>query len=210
MEILAGIVTAVCLGGYLAVVSAYRAERMAILWDPFADPLGAGYQIVRSLTAVGSGGFWGQGPGEGVYKFLYLTEQHTDFAYAVFSQEFGFIGSVVVMCLFMGFLMCGFSCARQLKQPYESLLVYGLTLLISVQGIINMAMVIGCFPVTGIPLPFISYGGTSLLTNVISVGLIWGAVISGREKSDIEERRRMIKAMEGQLAPSGRKSFNHF
>jgi len=73
-----------------------------------------------------------------------------------------------------------------------------------------MAMVIGCFPVTGIPLPFISYGGTSLLTNVISVGLIWGAVISGREKSDIEERRRMIKAMEGQLAPSGRKSFNHF
>ncbi|MFR6110204.1 MAG: FtsW/RodA/SpoVE family cell cycle protein [Dialister invisus] len=69
-----------------------------------------------------------------------------------------------------------------------------------------MAMVIGCFPVTGIPLPFISYGGTSLLTNVISVGLIWGAVISGREKSDIEERRRMIKAMEGQLAPSGRKS----
>ena len=210
LEILAGIVTAVCLGGYLAVVSAYRAERMAILWDPFADPLGAGYQIVRSLTAVGSGGFWGQGPGEGVYKFLYLPEQHTDFAYAVFSQEFGFIGSVVVMCLFMGFLMCGFSCARQLKQPYESLLVYGLTLLISVQGIINMAMVIGCFPVTGIPLPFISYGGTSLLTNVISVGLIWGAVISGREKSDIEERRRMIKAMEGQLAPSGRKSFNHF
>lgn len=69
LEILAGIVTAVCLGGYLAVVSAYRAERMAILWDPFADPLGAGYQIVRSLTAVGSGGFWGQGPGEGVYKF---------------------------------------------------------------------------------------------------------------------------------------------
>ena len=210
LEILAGIVTAVCLGGYLAVVSAYRAERMAILWDPFADPLGAGYQIVRSLTAVGSGGFWGQGPGEGVYKFLYLPEQHTDFAYAVFSQEFGFIGSVVVMCLFMGFLMCGFSCARQLKQPYESLLVYGLTSLISVQGIINMAMVIGCFPVTGIPLPFISYGGTSLLTNVISVGLIWGAVISGREKSDIEERRRMIKAMEGQLVPSGRKSFNHF
>ena len=124
MEILAGIVTAVCLGGYLAVVSAYRAERMAILWDPFADPLGAGYQIVRSLTAVGSGGFLGQGPGEVVYKFLYLPEQHTDFAYAVFSQEFGFIGSVVVMCLFMGFLMCGFSCARQLKQPYESLLVY--------------------------------------------------------------------------------------
>ena len=115
-----------------------------------------------------------------MYKFLYLPEQHTDFAYAVFSQEFGFIGSVVVMCLFMGFLMCGFSCARQLKQPYESLLVYGLTLLISIQGIINMAMVIGCFPVTGIPLPFISYGGTSLLTNVISVGLILGAVISGR------------------------------
>lgn len=125
----------------------------------------------------------GAGTGEGVYKFLYLPEQHTDFAYAVFSQEFGFIGSVVVMCLFMGFLMCGFSCARQLKQPYESLLVYGLTLLISVQGIINMAMVIGCFPVTGIPLPFISYGGTSLLTNVISVGLIWGAVISGRERA---------------------------
>ena len=104
LEILAGIVTAVCLGGYLAVVSAYRAERMAILWDPFADPLGAGYQIVRSLTAVGSGGFWGQGPGEGVYKFLYLPEQHTDFAYAVFSQEFGFIGSVVVMCLFLSLI----------------------------------------------------------------------------------------------------------
>ncbi|MFR6110205.1 MAG: FtsW/RodA/SpoVE family cell cycle protein [Dialister invisus] len=70
MEILAGIVTAVCLGGYLAVVSAYRAERMAILWDPFADPLGAGYQIVRSLTAVGSGGFWGRDRGKGVQIFI--------------------------------------------------------------------------------------------------------------------------------------------
>lgn len=196
-EILFGLAAAL-IGGYeLAHFSPYRASRMAVLWDPFSDPDDLGYQIVRSITAVGSGGFWGQGPGEGVYKFLYLPEQHTDFAYAVFSQEYGFVGSVGVMALFMGFLVAGFLCAGKLKQTYESLLVYGLTLLVAVQGIINMAMVIGCFPVTGIPLPFISYGGTSLVINIVAVGLIWGTVVSGLEKSDMKKRKELIMKMEG-------------
>lgn len=210
IEIVSGIVIAAVGGLILAVIEPYRFDRLVVLWDPFSHARDLGYQTVQSLIAVGSGGFFGQGPGEGMAKFLYLPEQYTDFAYAVFSQEFGFIGSAIVLFLYVGFLLCGFSCARLLKQSYESLLVYGLTMLISIQGIINIAMVIGCFPVTGIPLPFISYGGTSLLINLIAVGLIWKTVVSGLEKSDMAERKRKIAAMEGRPVSLGKISGSIF
>lgn len=95
------------------------------------------------------------------------------------------------------FLLAGFSAARKLKETYAALLVYGLTMLISVQGIVNIAMVIGCFPVTGIPLPFISYGGSSLLMNIISVALIYGTTVQSLREKDLEERKRRIAQMEG-------------
>lgn len=196
-ELFLGVGVAVFTFVLLVIAESYRMNRVIVLWDPFMYAGNLGYQTVQSLIAVGSGGFFGQSIGEGMSKFLYLPEQYTDFAYAVFSQEFGFIGSVFVLILYLVFLLAGFSAARKLKETYAALLVYGLTLLISVQGIVNIAMVIGCFPVTGIPLPFISYGGSSLLMNIISVALIYGTTVQSLRETDLEERKRRIAQMEG-------------
>lgn len=196
-EIFLGVGITVALFAILVIAEPYRMDRVVVLWDPFSYAANRGYQTVQSLIAVGSGGLFGQSVGEGMSKFLYLPEQYTDFAYAVFSQEFGFIGSVFVLILYLVFLLAGFSAARKLKETYAALLVYGLTMLISVQGIVNIAMVIGCFPVTGIPLPFISYGGSSLLMNIISVALIYGTTVQSLRETDLEERKRRIAQMEG-------------
>lgn len=196
-EIFLGAGITVALFAILVIAEPYRMDRVVVLWDPFSYAANRGYQTVQSLIAVGSGGLFGQSVGEGMSKFLYLPEQYTDFAYAVFSQEFGFIGSVFVLLLYLVFLLAGFSAARKLKETYAALLVYGLTMLISVQGIVNIAMVIGCFPVTGIPLPFISYGGSSLIMNIISVGLIYGTTVQSLCETDLEERKRRIAQMEG-------------
>lgn len=196
-EIFLGVGGAIFLFVILVIAEPYRMNRVIVLWDPFTYARNLGYQTVQSLIAVGSGGFFGQSIGEGMSKFLYLPEQYTDFAYAVFSQEFGFIGSVFVLILYLIFLLAGFAVARKLKETYAALLVYGLTMLISVQGIVNIAMVIGCFPVTGIPLPFISYGGSSLLMNIISVALIYGTTVQSLRETDLEERKRRIAQMEG-------------
>ena len=196
-ELFLGVGVAVFTFVLLVIAEPYRMNRVIVLWDPFMYAGNLGYQTVQSLIAVGSGGFFGQSIGEGMSKFLYLPEQYTDFAYAVFSQEFGFIGSVFVLILYLVFLLAGFSAARKLKETYAALLVYGLTMLISVQGIVNIAMVIGCFPVTGIPLPFISYGGSSLLMNIISVALIYGTTVQSLLEKDLEERKRRIAQMEG-------------
>lgn len=196
-EIFLGVGGAIFLFVILVIAEPYRMNRVIVLWDPFTYARNLGYQTVQSLIAVGSGGFFGQSIGEGMSKFLYLPEQYTDFAYAVFSQEFGFVGSVFVLILYLGFLLAGFAAARKLKETYAALLVYGLTMLISVQGIVNIAMVIGCFPVTGIPLPFISYGGSSLLMNIISVALIYGTTVQSLRETDLEERKRRIAQMEG-------------
>lgn len=196
-EIFLGVGVAVFTFVLLVIAAPYRMDRVVVLWDPFSYAANRGYQTVQSLIAVGSGGLFGQSVGEGMSKFLYLPEQYTDFAYAVFSQEFGFIGSVFVLLLYLVFLLAGFSAARKLKETYAALLVYGLTMLISVQGIVNIAMVIGCFPVTGIPLPFISYGGSSLIMNIISVALIYGTTVQSLRETDLEERKRRIEQMEG-------------
>ena len=196
-ELFLGVGVAVFTFVLLVIAEPYRMNRVIVLWDPFMYARNLGYQTVQSLIAVGSGGFFGQSIGEGMSKFLYLPEQYTDFAYAVFSQEFGFIGSVFVLILYLIFLLAGFYAARELKETYAALLVYGLTMLISVQGIVNIAMVIGCFPVTGIPLPFISYGGSSLLMNIISVALIYGTTVQSLRETDLEERKRRIAQMEG-------------
>ena len=196
-EIFLGVGGAIFLFVILVIAEPYRMNRVIVLWDPFTYARNLGYQTVQSLIAVGSGGFFGQSIGEGMSKFLYLPEQYTDFAYAVFSQEFGFVGSVFVLLLYLIFLLSGFAAARKLKETYAALLVYGLTMLISVQGIVNIAMVIGCFPVTGIPLPFISYGGSSLLMNIISVALIYGTTVQSLRETDLEERKRRIAQMEG-------------
>lgn len=182
----------------LAYAEPYRWERVKVLFDPFPYASDEGYQVVQSLIAVGSGGLFGQGAGEGLAKFLYLPEQYTDFAFAVLSQEGGFLASGFVFFLFTAVLVLGFLMARQIPRLFPALLVYGLSMLIGLEGLLNMAMVIGIFPVTGIPLPFISFGGTSLMTNLCAVGLIANAVGYGEKMAAQDERKRKLDELMGE------------
>lgn len=209
-EVAFGMVLGFMLAMGLAIFEPYRMARIHVFLDPFSYAQSDGFQTVQSLIAVGSGGILGQGVGEGMSKFLYLPEQYTDFAFAVFAQEFGLVGASVLLFLYIAFLYLGLSVARKLKETYPALLVYGLTMMISVQGLINIAMVIGMFPVTGIPLPFISFGGSSLLTNFAALGLIWGTSVQSLRRVDLAERKRRIDAMEGRRVSLGQLSESVF
>lgn len=195
VEILWTIVAAVVGFFGLALLEPYRWERVRVLWDPFSHASNEGYQTVQSLIAVGSGGFFGQGAGEGLSKFLYLPEQHTDFAYAVLGQEGGFLIAGAVLLLYGALLVVGFLMARRITEMFPALLVYGLTMLVGVEGLLNIAMVIGSFPVTGVPLPFISFGGSSLVMNLFSIGLIGNAVRYGEKVRLREERQRKLDTL---------------
>lgn len=157
---------------YATFAAAYRAERIAAWMNPWDYQLGIGYQTVQGLLAIGSGGFMGTGFGMGSSKFNYLPEAHTDFAFAVLCQEMGFVGALSVLCL-MGLLAYyGIRIALKAPDGLGKLLTVGSIVLIVGQGIINIAMVSGIFPVVGVPLPFISFGGTSLIINLIAIGLV--------------------------------------
>lgn len=150
----------------------YRWKRITAFLDPWADPQGSGFQLVQSLIALGSGGLTGQGLGEGKQKLAYLPEIHTDFIFAHIGEEMGFIGVCAVVVLF--FLICirGFRIATGLHEPFYYFLASGITLMISTQALINFAVVTGLVPTKGLPLPFISYGGSSLVVNLVAVGVL--------------------------------------
>lgn len=159
-------------GALLTMGTAYRRERVMVMLDPWRDPLDKGYQMVQSQTAIGSGGLFGTHWGQGVGKFFYLPEAHTDFAFAIFSQENGFVGVVVLMALF---LMLGYifmHITLRVKDEQGFLLAGGVTFLIVGQSIANMAMVGGLLPVIGVPLVFISYGGSSMVISMVAIGLL--------------------------------------
>lgn len=150
----------------------YRWKRITSFLDPWADPQGSGFQLVQSLIALGSGGLTGQGLGEGKQKLAFLPEIHTDFIFAHIGEEMGFIGAVSVVILF--FLICvrGFSIATRQSEPFNYFLALGITIMISIQALINFAVVTGMAPTKGLPLPFISYGGSSLVVNLMGVGIL--------------------------------------
>lgn len=160
------------LAGGLSVRAAYRAERVYAWLNPWAYQADSGYQSVQAMLAIGSGGIWGVGPGLGVSKFYYLPEAHTDFAFAVFCEEFGFLGAMVVLLLFAALAWYGSRIAVAAPDGYGLLLGAGLTALIAGEALGNIAMVTNLLPVTGVPLPFISYGGTALMINLIAVGIL--------------------------------------
>lgn len=171
-EILLVTVVGILVGGLLAMGTAYRRERIWVMLDPWRDPLDKGYQMVQSQTAIGSGGLFGTHWGQGAGKFFYLPEAHTDFAFAIFSQENGFIGVVFLLALF---LMLGYvfmHITLRVKDEQGFLLAGGVTFLIIGQSIANMAMVGGLLPVIGVPLVFISYGGSSMVVSMLSIGLL--------------------------------------
>jgi len=157
---------------YLVYAAAYRAERIAAWLDPWAYQQGIGYQAVQSQLAIGSGGLFGTGLGLGSSKFYYLPEAHTDFAFAVLSQEMGFIGALAVILLFTILGIYGIRIALKAPDGFGTILGLGLTLLIVGQAVVNMTMVAGLIPIIGVPLPFISYGGTSLIVNLTAIGML--------------------------------------
>ena len=159
--------------GFIAArMSPYRWERIQSWFDPWPHAQDMGYQTVQGLLAVGSGGILGEGFMQGTSKYFYLPEAHTDFAFAVWAQEMGFVGAVFVVLLVAAFTYFGFRIANKSRDEFGRWLAMGITLLISGQALFNIAMVCGIMPVTGVPLPFISYGGSSLLMNFMAIGLL--------------------------------------
>lgn len=158
---------------YLVRTAAYRFERIMAWLNPWAYQQTSGYQAVQALLAIGSGGLTGTGLGMGASKFHYLPEAHTDFAYAVLAQEMGFLGALTVIVLFSLLGWYGTKISLQASDGFGQLLGMGIILLVVGQAIGNIAMVSGILPVTGVPLPFISYGGTSLIVNMFSVGILF-------------------------------------
>jgi cell division protein FtsW len=150
----------------------YRLRRWLTFLDPWKDPDGAGYQITQSFYALGSGGILGTGLGAGMQKLHYLPAAHTDFIFAVIGEELGFVGSLFIILLFMVIVWRGVHISLSTQERFGSLLAIGLTLLIGVQAAINIGVVTGALPTKGLTLPFISFGGSSMLVSLISVGIL--------------------------------------
>lgn len=156
----------------LILAAPYRRERILAFLNPWADPLGAGYQAIQSLIAVGAGGVAGRGFMTGVQKLYYVPEPHTDFIFAVIAEELGLIGSTVVLACFGIIVWRGLHVAAHAPDRFGALLAVGLTVMVAVQALINISVVIGLLPTKGLPLPFVSAGGSSLLINLAGMGIL--------------------------------------
>lgn len=162
----------VSLGFVLIMSSDYRRQRLFSFLDPFADKLGDGYQVVQSLYAIGSGGLFGLGLGQSRQKFLYIPEPQNDFIFSILCEEMGFIGAMVVILLFVFLIFRGIKIAMSAKDKEGALIAVGITSLVALEVVMNIAVVTSAMPVTGIPLPFFSYGGTALLAIMSCMGIV--------------------------------------
>ncbi|MDP2877215.1 MAG: putative lipid II flippase FtsW [Holophaga sp.] len=171
--LLAGFGGVILLGVSVAIAaSPYRMARVMSFRNPEADPLGKGHQALQSLIAVGNGGLFGVGVGNSMQKLFYLPEAHNDFIFAVIAEEAGLIGTVVVLLLFSAILWRGYRIARRVRDSFLRLCAIGFTLMLVMQAFMNMSVVLSIAPNKGIPLPFISYGGTSLMASLAILGLL--------------------------------------
>ena len=162
------------LGGIilLIIIAPYRMARIVSFLNPWVDPLGSGFQIIQSLYAIGPGGLLGQGFLKSHQKHFYLPEPQTDFIFSIISEEFGFLGVLIVVSFFFFFFYRSIKIALRSWDLFDKFLVFGLAIGIIIQAMLNLCVVIGLLPVTGVTLPFFSYGGSSLLISLISVGII--------------------------------------
>lgn len=160
------------LAGALVLFKPYRLQRILVFLNPWNDPQGAGFQIIQSLIAIGSGGLTGVGISNSKQKFFYLPMQHTDFIFSIIAEETGFIGSMIIIILYAILLYAGLRLAWRLHDPFCSYAALGFIILINLQAIINLCVTTGLVPTKGIGLPFISYGNTALISSILMVGLI--------------------------------------
>ncbi len=159
----------------MVMISPYRMARVTSFLDPWADPFDSGFQLTQSLIAIGSGGTFGTGLGGSIQKLFYLPEAHTDFLFAIYSEEFGLIGAVFLIFIYSWLVFRCFQIGKTAllkSKPFGAYLVYGVGLLVSIQALINMGVNMGALPTKGLTLPFISYGGNSILIMSFAVGLV--------------------------------------
>jgi cell division protein FtsW len=156
----------------IMLLEPYRRQRWLAFLNPYDDPLGKGFQTIQSLIAVGTGGIWGKGFMAGVQKMFYLPEAHSDYIFAVIAEERGLIGSVAVLLCFAVIIWRGLRVARRAPDPFGALLAVGLTTMIGLQALVNMCVVVGLLPSKGIPLPFVSAGGSSMLVSLMAMGVL--------------------------------------
>ncbi|WP_100405163.1 putative lipid II flippase FtsW [Bacillus solitudinis] len=169
----------------LAISAPYRLERLTSYWDPFADPYDTGHQLIQSYIAISHGGFSGTGLGQSVQKLLYLPEPHTDFILAIISEELGLFGVLYVFVCHMIILFKGVTIGTRCKNPFGSLLAFGIVFQIAIQVVFNIGAVTGLLPITGIPLPLVSNGGSSLLITLVSL-----AILANISRNNIRQRRQ--------------------
>ena len=156
----------------LIIIAPYRLERITSFLNPWADPLGSGFQIIQSLYAIGPGGLLGMGLGNSIQKHFYLPEPQTDFIFSIISEELGFAGILIISCLFITIIYHGINISLKQEDNFAKYLSFGITFSLSFQTILNLMVVVGLIPVTGVTLPFLSYGGSSLLVSMVSIGIL--------------------------------------
>ncbi len=156
----------------LIVIAPYRLQRILSFLNPWSDPLGSGFQIIQSLYAIGPGGLFGFGLGNSRQKHFYLPEPQTDFIFSIICEELGFFGVILIIALFIVLIITGFKIASKCDDLFGKFLAFGITFWIAFQTILNLMVVVGLIPVTGVTLPFLSYGGSSLLILYIAIGII--------------------------------------
>lgn len=166
------VLTGICMLALLAVMRPYVMDRLTTFMHPENDPLGSGYQIQQSLIAVGSGGAVGRGFGQSIQKFDYLPEAIGDSIFAVYAEEFGFLGTLILVLGFVSFCLRGYRTASHAEDMFGTLLVVGFVTLITTQAFLNIGAMIAIAPLSGLPLPFISHGGTSLFANLAALGIV--------------------------------------
>jgi cell division protein FtsW len=176
-----------------AVLEPYRRERLTSFIDPWSDPEGSGFQSVQAMIAIGSGGFFGVGLGESVQKLFYLPEAHTDMILAVIGEELGFAGISVVLFLYGMIAYAGLRAARKARGHYEKLLAAGITCVILIQATVNFFAVLGVLPLTGVPLPFISYGNSNLIVLLSGMGILINVAHQGGQRA----RMPTLRVIEG-------------
>ena len=168
-----GALAAAAAGMYAVVgIAGYGASRIAMWHDPFIDARGDGYQLAQSLLSIGSGGLLGVGLGKSRQKFMYLPEEHNDFVFSIVCEELGLLGAAVIMLLFAALILRGYWIALHARDRFGSLLVVGVTTLLAFQTFLNMSVVTGLLPTTGVSLPFFSYGGTALTLQLLEMGIV--------------------------------------
>lgn len=170
---------------YIAVSANYRVARLRSFLDPWGDPLNSGFQIIQSLVAFGCGGVWGVGIGKGIQKLFYLPQPHTDFVFSVVGEELGLLGVATVIILFYLLVWRGLMAAIKSSDDFGKFLAFGITTLVGLQAMVNMAVAMGLLPTKGLPLPFVSLGGTSLVMNLAGMGILMAII-----RSRVSEQRK--------------------